>query len=230
MSRRSDISSLTFSVHSAAFFAYIAKMLKTPEVVVFDLGKVLVDFDYGIAARRFAARASVAAAQIRKSLDHSPLLFRFETGQLTREQFFGEVQAGTGFRGTIEEFSEIFADIFEPMPSMVELHALLRRKGVPTFIFSNTNELAVAHIRRSYPFFNEFDDYIFSYEHGAMKPQARLYEVVEEKTRRRGSQIIYLDDRPENVAAGAERGWQTVLQETPERSWAALKKAGLLEQ
>src|SRR5262245_11583006 len=107
-------------------------MLKKPQVVVFDLGKVLVDFDYGIAARRFAARAAVYPVQIRKSLDHSPLLFRFETGQMTKEQFFGEVQAGTGFRGNIAEFSEIFADIFEPIPSMVELHALLRRKGVPT--------------------------------------------------------------------------------------------------
>jgi len=29
----------------------------TPKAVVFDLGKVLVDFDYGIAARRIAARA-----------------------------------------------------------------------------------------------------------------------------------------------------------------------------
>jgi HAD superfamily hydrolase (TIGR01509 family) len=111
---------------------------------------------------------------------------------------------------------------------MIELHAALRSKGIPTFIFSNTNELAVAHIRRAFPFFAGFDGYVFSYEHGAMKPQPRLYEVVEEMTGRREKEILYLDDRAENVAAGAARGWHAVLQETPEQSWAALKSAGLL--
>ena len=79
--------------------------MNSPEVIVFDLGKVLVDFDYGIAARKIAARGDISALDVQRLLDHSPLLFRFETGRLTREQFFAEVRAATGFRGDIEEFS-----------------------------------------------------------------------------------------------------------------------------
>jgi|SRR5579859_306776 len=203
--------------------------MNSPEVIVFDLGKVLVDFDYGIAARKIAARGDLSAVEVQRLLDHSPLLFRFETGRLTREQFFTEVRAATGFRDGIEEFSRLFGDIFEPIPSMVEIHSMLRKKGFPTFIFSNTNELAVGHIRRSFPFFSAFDGYILSYEHGAMKPEAKLYEIVERVTSRRGSKILYLDDRAENVEAGAARGWQVILQETPEKTMAALKKAGLLD-
>jgi FMN phosphatase YigB (HAD superfamily) len=200
-----------------------------PQVVVFDLGKVLVDFDYGIVARKIAAQGTMTSLEVQKFIDHSPLLFRYETGLISQEQFYSEVRSATGFRGDIAEFGRVFGDIFEPITSMIELHAALRKKRMPTYIFSNTNELAVAHIRRSYPFFGGFDGYVFSYQHGAMKPQARLYEVVEEMTKRREAEIIYLDDRPENIAAGAARGWQVVLQETPERSWAALKKAGLLD-
>jgi len=59
----------------------------TPKVVVFDLGKVLVDFDYTIAARKIAARGTMPAGHIKKFIDHSPLLFRYETGRLTNEQF-----------------------------------------------------------------------------------------------------------------------------------------------
>ena len=55
---------------------------------------------------------------------------------------------------------------------MIQLHAALRQQGIPTYIFSNTNELAVSHIRRTFPFFANFDGYILSYEHGAMKPDA----------------------------------------------------------
>ena len=63
-----------------------------PKAVVFDLGKVLVDFDYSIAGRRIAARGKMSAAAVQKFIDHSPLLFRFETGQISREQFFAEVR------------------------------------------------------------------------------------------------------------------------------------------
>src|SRR5262249_42929387 len=154
------------------------------------------------------------------------LLFRYETGLITKEQFFADVCSITGFRGEFAEFADYFSDIFEPIQKMVELHAALRQKQIPTYIFSNTNELAVGHIRRNYPFFSHFNGYILSYEHGAMKPQPKLYEVVEQMTGKKQGQIIYLDDRPENVAAGAARGWQTVVQKAPEQSWEALRKAG----
>jgi HAD superfamily hydrolase (TIGR01509 family) len=198
-----------------------------PQVIVFDLGKVLVDFDYSIAGRRIAAQSKMSAVEVQKYLDHSPLLFRYETGLMTRQEFFEEVRQTTGFRGSLEEFGEFFADIFTEIPAMAGLHAALRRKSIPTFIFSNTNDLAIEHIRRNFPFFAHFDGYILSYEHGAMKPQPKLYEVVERETKRRGGEIIYIDDRPENIGAGAARGWQAILHETPEKTQAALKQLGV---
>src|SRR6266536_741380 len=136
-----------------------------PEAVIFDLGKVLLDFDYGIAGRRIAAHGATSADQVRDLIDHSPLLVRFETGQINREQFFAEVRATTGFRGTLDEFSEFFAAIFTPIEPMVHLHAELRARGLPTYIFSNTNELAVSHIRGNFPFFGRFNGYVLSCEH-----------------------------------------------------------------
>lgn len=200
-----------------------------PQVVVFDLGKVLVDFDYGIVARKIAERGTLSPIEVQKFIDHSPLLFRYETGLMTKEQFYAEICSATGFRGNIGEFAQIFGDIFEPITPMVEIHSTLRKNGMPTYIFSNTNELAVGHIRRSYPFFSHFDGYILSYEHGAMKPHAKLYEVVERETGCKHGEILYLDDRAENVAAGAERGWRVILQETPAKTEAALQAIGLLE-
>src|SRR5258708_17250958 len=199
-----------------------------PAAVVFDLGKVLVDFDYSIAAGRIAARSRIPPEAVRKFIDHSPVLFSFETGQTTREQFYSTVCAATGYDGSLEEFAAVFADIFFPIEPMIRLHAAIRRKGFPTYIFSNTNDIAVAHIRRNFPFFSHFDGYILSYDHAAMKPDSRLYEVVEQMTGKRQQEILYLDDRPENIAAGAERRWQVVLQETPEKTQAAVEKFGLL--
>jgi HAD superfamily hydrolase (TIGR01509 family) len=200
----------------------------TPSVVVFDLGKVLLDFDYSIAGRRLAAQTKLSPAEVQQCLDHSPLLVQYETGLITRQQFFDQVQRTTGFRGTLREFSDFFADIFTEMPEMIALHKELRQKGIPTYIFSNTNDLAIEHIRRAFPFFADFDGYILSYEVGAMKPAARIYDTLEELSGHAGAEIVYLDDRAENVAAGRARAWQTILQTSPAESRAALRRLGLV--
>jgi HAD superfamily hydrolase (TIGR01509 family) len=61
-----------------------------------------------------------------------------------------------------------------------------------------------------------------------MKPDAALYEVVERLSGGRGAEILYLDDRAENVEAGAARGWNIILQESADKSIAATQELGLL--
>jgi FMN phosphatase YigB (HAD superfamily) len=202
--------------------------MSQPSIVVFDLGKVLLDFDYSIAIPRIAAHGTLPLAGIKTFFFHSHLLVDYESGRLTRLEFFEQARQATGFRGTIEEFGGFFADIFTAIPPMIELHAGLRRRGIPTYIFSNTNDLAIEHVRRNFPFFHNFDGYIFSYEVKAMKPDAKMYEALEKLVQRRGAEILYLDDRPENVVAGAERGWRAILHETPEKTRGAMEYFKLL--
>jgi len=202
---------------------------KKPAIVVFDLGKVLVDFDYSIAGRRIAAESKLSPSEVQKFLDHSPLLFRYETGLITRQEFFEVVREHTGYRGNLAEFGKLFADIFSEMPEMIALHAGLRQRGIPTYILSNTNDLAIEHIRRAFPFFGGFDGYVLSYEVGAMKPAALIYEELERLSGKRGDEILYLDDRQENIDAGIVRGWQTILQFDPRHSRSVIESLRLLD-
>jgi HAD superfamily hydrolase (TIGR01509 family) len=192
--------------------------------IVFDLGKVLVDFDYSIAARKVAARSTKQIPDLQRFLGSSPILARFESGLLTRQQFFSQIQQITGFTADETEFVGNFADIFVPIPSMIALHEELRQMGFETYIFSNTNDIAIEHIRREFPFFKNFDDYIFSYEIGAMKPEVKIYEAMEKISGRRGDEILYIDDRVENVETGSIRGWRAILHETPEKTRAVLQR------
>lgn len=190
--------------------------------IIFDLGKVLVDFDYSIAARKIAARSTKQIPDLRHFLGSSPILARYESGALTRRQFFAEMQQATGFAGDIDEFSDDLADIFLPIGPMVGLHEELRQRGLPTYIFSNTNGIAIGHIRHNFPFFRNFDGYVFSYEVKSMKPRPEIYEAMEKMSGKRGGDLIYIDDRPENIATGNARGWRAILHETPEKTRAAL--------
>ena len=202
--------------------------MTTPKTVVFDLGKVLVDFDYAIAARRIAARGTMTLLEIARHINQSPVFVQYETGKVTTPQFYEEIRRATGYRGDLAEFSESFADIFSPIEPMIDFQTALQQRGVPTYAFSNTNELAIDHITRSFPFYTTFTGHILSFQHGVMKPEAGLYEVVERETGCRGADILYIDDRPENVDAGAARGWQVILQETPERTLATVRTLGLV--
>ena len=202
--------------------------MSCPQVVVFDLGRVLLDFDYRIATDRLAPRCALSSDELRRLLDQSPLLHRYESGQLSDEQFFAEFQSAAAFRGDLATFAPVFGDIFTPIDPMIRLQAELRDREVPTILFSNTNDLAVRHIRKSYPFFAGFVGYVFSYQHGAMKPDPRLYEVVERTAGCAGAALFYLDDRPENVEAAHARGWQAIVHVAPEASRRALQAAGLI--
>jgi putative hydrolase of the HAD superfamily len=202
--------------------------MPTPSIVVFDLGKVLVDFDYSLAAKRIASRTKIPWATVKEHFDHSPLLYRYETGLMTCNDFYNEACRVTNFVGTYEEFCGYFSDIFWEIPEMIEIHATLRKRGIPTYIFSNTNDLAITHIRKNFPFFANFDGHILSYEVGAMKPDEKIYMALEKMSGKRGAEILYLDDRQENIDGGAARGWQVILQTDPKKSRAAMQELGLL--
>ena len=196
-------------------------------IFIFDLGKVLVDFDYSIAAAKISAR-SVNPPELHQFFHNlGPLLEQFETGLIARQEFFEIIREAVGFQGSPAEFAEYFARIFAPITPMIELQAALRSCGFRTYIFSNTNYLAIEHIRRDFPFFQNFDGYILSYEVKALKPQPAIYEAMELMCGSRGADLLYIDDRPENIAAGAARGWRTILHETPEKTRARLVELGV---
>ncbi len=198
-----------------------------PKAVVFDLGKVLLDFDYRVAARAVAPLCAVEVDEIMRHFGAFTLLLRYETGLLTTAEFYHEMCGAIGFTGDIEKFSAAFADIFTPIAPMIQLQARLRAAGLPTYIFSNTNEIAITHVRRSYPFFHDFDGYILSYEHRGLKPESGIYAVVERVTGKTGIDLLYIDDRPENVETALGRGWRGIVHETPQKTIAAVTATGM---
>jgi HAD superfamily hydrolase (TIGR01509 family) len=98
---------------------------------------------------------------------------------------------------------------------MVGLHEALVGRGIPTYVFSNTNAQAIRHVRQVFPFYRKFTGEVLSYEVRSMKPDAGIYEAVERLSGFSGADLLYLDDRSENIAAGASRGWRAWIHEDP---------------
>lgn len=197
------------------------------QVVAFDIGKVLLDFDYGIFVRRMAPRTSMTQLALDDFLNQSPLLIEYESGRLSSTEFFEVVQRETQFNGTELEFAEFFEDIFTPDEEMIGLHQRIAEAGLETYTFSNTNEMAVRFISRQYAFWLRCTGHVLSYEAKAFKPESGMYVSLEERTGCRGDAIAYVDDRPENIVAGEARGWSCVQHSDAASTLAAFQSFGL---
>ncbi len=198
------------------------------KAVVFDLGNVLVDVMHERAAASLKGAGNQDPRRLHDAIVSSALLHRFETGELDRRRFFLELSEHAGLSVSFDAFCAAFCDVFSPVEAMIAAHAAVRRRGVLTYLFSNTSELHYDHLRRTCDFLGGFDGYFLSYELKSMKPGGVMYEALEKQTGLEGRQIFYIDDRIENVEAGARRGWQIIHHVSPAGTIARLKALDLL--
>ncbi len=195
--------------------------------VAFDIGKVLLDFDYGIFVRKMAPRSRLDVPALEQLLDQSPLLAKYESGQMYCDEFFLSVQQETGYKGTQEEFAALFEDIFIPINEVIAMHEQISASGLPTYTLSNTNPMAVRHIQHTYPFWARFTGHVLSYEHGSLKPEKEIYEAFERVSGFSAGSIAYLDDRKENIVVAKERGWEAIQYSSPQQVLGAFQAWGL---
>lgn len=198
------------------------------KAVIFDLGNVLVDLDTAKVLERLHIHRDAAADVTAGSAIAERVLHGFERGELTTPRFHEEVCRQAQLSIDLTRFCEIYCDMFSPVEVMIEAHAAVRRRGLPTYIFSNTSELHFTHIRGRYAFMSGFAGYFLSYELGCMKPDAAAYRAVENGTGFRGGELLYIDDKLENTEAGAARGWATIHHTDPRSTLSRLRELELL--
>ena len=105
-------------------------------VVAFDIGKVLLDFNYGILITKLAPRTQCDEVALDAYLNQSPLLAEYESGQLTSLEFFTHIQDETKFTGTESDFAALFEDIFTPIEEVIEMHRQIVESGFATYTLS----------------------------------------------------------------------------------------------
>ena len=185
------------------------------KTIVFDLGNVLLSFDFQIAANQLAKHTHTDATEILDLINQSELLHQFERGELTSNEFYVKVAAASKYRKDFNQFRLDFCDIFKEIQPMIEFFKQLKRNGYQVVLFSNTNEMAADYIREKYSFFNDFNAFFLSYQHGLMKPTSALYQKVEATLGKTGKDLFFIDDRPENIETAIKLDWSGIIHSDP---------------
>ena len=101
---------------------------------------------------------------------------------------------------------------------------------MPVFSLTNFGVESYAFAARHYSFLNDFDRDFISGHMKVTKPDGRIYELVEDGSGLSGPELLFADDRAENINAAAGRGWRTHLFDGPQ-GWAdRLVAEGLLSE
>ncbi len=201
----------------------------TPKAVVFDIGNVLLEwqperfFDSVIGESR--RRAMFDAVDLHAMND------RVDMGQNFTDTIYATADAHPAWRDEIRLWHDRWIEMAAPViPQSLRLMKALQAKGVPVFSLTNfgiqSYELAAGH----YPFLREFDRDFISGHLGMIKPDPAIFAALEKGSGIAPADLIFTDDRDDNIAAADARGWRTHLFDGPE-GWAArLVSEGLLTQ
>jgi putative hydrolase of the HAD superfamily len=157
----------------------VKRVIKT---VIFDLGKVLIPFDFSRGYRAMEKLCNYPAAEIPRRIASTDVVHRFE----------------------------MWSCIFLPHTLVPEsvLEGLRRRYRL--LVLSNTNAIHFAMVRQSYPMLRHFDDFVLSYEVKAMKPAPAIYREAIARAQCRAEECFYTDDIAEYVEGARKEGIDAV--------------------
>jgi putative hydrolase of the HAD superfamily len=172
-------------------------------LVVSDFGGVICAFDYWAFCDRLARRLGKDSEEIYAAVYRNNLQVEFERGRLTGPEYHRRVMDLLQADMPYGEFFPMYGDIFTEIPATCEMLQRLHAR-YPLYLLSDTNEIHFGYVKERLEILRLFDEFIVSYEVGAMKPDPRIYQEALRRSGLPASACVFIDDRSENVG-GAER-------------------------
>jgi len=174
---------------------------------LFDIGNVLLKFDFAIALRKLAAQGEAEdLVDVMARIDQVKLAY--EDGQCDRAAFLRGAFDVLRYRGTETEFIAAWEDIFVPNEPMVRLVEALHAQ-YPLFLLSNTSDIHRDYVFRHYPFFRCFKAGTYSYEARTSKPGREIYGIAQQAHGLEPGETFFIDDLLPNIETARSLGFQT---------------------
>jgi len=185
--------------------------------ILFDLGNVLVELNR-------ISNASVLCPALRAAdQPEFAIVTDYECGRVSTETFLTEAPRVLGLDispDTLQaEFQRIVGEWYPQTPELLD--AL--RQSYKLGCLSNTNPLHIGALEQRGPHLNLLHDAFLSHEIGCMKPDPSAYECVMTAWDVPAHQVLFIDDRPENVEGAKQAGMQAIEAHGPEAVASALR-------
>jgi 2-haloacid dehalogenase len=130
----------------------------------------------------------------------------------------------------IMAYATRFAETYpEHIPGTLDIIARLKEGGVPLFALTNFGADFWDEFLESQPVFEGFRDIVVSGHEKCAKPDPAIYAHAEKRFGVPPQQLLFVDDKAENIAAAKARGWHGHIFTDAEKLAADLAAVGLLD-
>jgi glucose-1-phosphatase len=197
-------------------------------VIVFDLGNVLIPFDYSPLINKLNQIQTGLGDKFAEFYKSNYFIHRdFEKGSIPEESFINKMLEVVEHKIDSETFKNYYSDIFSVNEDVVSLLPVLK-KNYKLFLLSNTNSIHQKYGWQKYEFLNYFDKLILSHEVQSIKPEEKIYREVEKASGYPSTDHFYIDDIQEYVDAAKKLGWDAVQFVSYEHLLNDLKKRKII--
>ncbi len=186
--------------------------MPAPHAVIFDVGRVLVDWEIRFLYERLIPEGEALDAFLRDVVTPE-WHFQHDAGRPFAETSAELIAQYPHHAELIQLFGPRFNDTnSSAMPGMPELLAELDSAGVPLFAITNFSGEFFPPFRVKYPdMFDRFRDIVVSGDEKMMKPDPAIYRLALDRFGLKAEEAVFVDDNRDNVAGAAALGIHAIL-------------------
>jgi putative hydrolase of the HAD superfamily len=178
--------------------------------IVFDLGQVLVRFDYKYFVEKVNRYKAGIGKQFLELYKKNYDVHRdFEKGMISEKDFIAQMLEYLEHIIDEETFCKYWSDIFSFNDDVIALLPELK-KNYKLYLISNTNSIHKKFGYQDYEFLKLFDKQILSHQVKFIKPEEEIYREVEKVSGFPSEEHIFIDDIIEYVDAAKNLGWDGI--------------------
>lgn len=192
-------------------------------VIVFDLGNVLIPFDYTRITEKMNSIDNGLGDRFAKTYyDNYDVHRKYERWLLSDNEFLKIMLEWSEYKISEEDFKIIYSDLFTENKATTSILPKLNQK-YKLVLLSNTNYIHQKYGWGKFDFLKHFDKLILSHEVGAIKPEEKIYRAVEEFTNEPSESHVFIDDISDYVEGAKKLGWSGIQFKTHEQLLEELK-------
>ncbi len=195
--------------------------------IVFDVGKVLVDFDWQGFMDTLGFPPDVYE-KVANATVLSELLNEFDRSKMTDEEILeGFLEKAPGCEKEIMQFWDNMGNCIKQYGYVHEWIQRLKGQGYGVYLLSNYSRRMYSQSIEELSFVEEVDGAIFSYEVQSTKPEPEIYQALFQKYQLDPTECVFLDDNRGNIVAANQLGMATILFHTKQQADEELRSLGV---
>lgn len=201
--------------------------ISKPQALLFDLGGVLIDIDFGRAFRAWEPISNLSLNEISKAFQFDVHYERHERGEITASEYFDHLRSKLSLKNEHARIEEGWNSIY--VGEISETVALVEsaRAQFSCNAFTNTNATHQAAWLALFPMVKNLFSRIFtSHELGYRKPEKQAFEHIAYALGVPFGSIMFFDDLVENVEGAKSAGLHAVHVRSPDDVRNALRAIG----